>query len=184
MSRFRFINVERAASPLRTLCRVLERSRAGDSAWTKREVSLHAHADAALCARIRTIHRKSRCTYGTTRVHAEAADAHGVRCGRDRVARLMREAGLVACADAGGSTHQLGSVRHRRREPRATLVGSRGSQQVVGRRYHRCSDRRRVPLPLRGQLLGHSGMRAQRSLPLAHQASSSPGRLRVHRDLR
>ena len=43
---------------------------------------------------IRTIHRHSRGCYGAPRVHAELR-AQGVRCGRRRVARLMREQGLV-----------------------------------------------------------------------------------------
>ena len=48
-----------------------------------------------MTATIRTIHAGSRGTYGAPRVHAELADAHGVRCGRKRVARLMRAAGLA-----------------------------------------------------------------------------------------
>src|SRR5688500_4972041 len=45
--------------------------------------------------RIRGIHRESRGTYGAPLVHAELADAHGTPCGRKRVARLMRVAGLA-----------------------------------------------------------------------------------------
>jgi putative transposase len=40
------------------------------------------------------IHERSRCTYGAPRVHAELARI-GRRCGRKRVARLMRAHGLV-----------------------------------------------------------------------------------------
>lgn len=43
---------------------------------------------------IGTIHYRSRGCYGAPRVHAEL-HAQGVRCGRRRVARLMREQGLV-----------------------------------------------------------------------------------------
>jgi putative transposase len=46
--------------------------------------------------KIREIHRRSRQTYGCPRVHAELR-ALGVRCGRRRVARLMRVAGLQGC---------------------------------------------------------------------------------------
>ena len=42
---------------------------------------------------IRVIHRQSRRSYGSPRIHAELR-AQGVRCGRNRVARLMREEGL------------------------------------------------------------------------------------------
>ncbi|MGE5572586.1 MAG: IS3 family transposase [Bacteroidota bacterium] len=41
------------------------------------------------------IHQDSRGTYGAPRVHAELAMGMGIRCSRKRVARLMRQAGLV-----------------------------------------------------------------------------------------
>src|SRR4030095_16677564 len=44
---------------------------------------------------IRQIHTGSRGTYGVPRAHAELLDPHALRCGRKRVARLMRAAGLV-----------------------------------------------------------------------------------------
>lgn len=47
-----------------------------------------------LRAMIGAIHCHSRGCYGSPRVHAEL-QARGVRCGRRRVARLMREQGLV-----------------------------------------------------------------------------------------
>ena len=43
---------------------------------------------------IRRIHTESRETYGAPRIHAELR-AQGVRVGRKRVARLMRQAGLA-----------------------------------------------------------------------------------------
>ncbi|MGH3804766.1 MAG: IS3 family transposase, partial [Pseudonocardiaceae bacterium] len=48
-----------------------------------------------LAETIRQIHAASRQPYGTPRIHAELAHAHAVRCGRKRVARLMRSAGLA-----------------------------------------------------------------------------------------
>ena len=48
----------------------------------------------ALTEQIRAVHDRSRCTYGAPRVHAELR-AGGQRVSRKRVARLMREAGLV-----------------------------------------------------------------------------------------
>ena len=51
-------------------------------------------ADAALLKRIRTVHASSRQTYGAPRVHAELRE-QGERHSRKRIARLMREAGLV-----------------------------------------------------------------------------------------
>ena len=77
-----------------TVCRVLGVSASGYYAWQSRPCSARAQADQALLAQIRTIHDRSRGTYGTPRVHAELA-AQGVHIGRKRVARLMQAAGLV-----------------------------------------------------------------------------------------
>jgi putative transposase len=46
--------------------------------------------------KIETIHRNSRATYGAPRIHAELR-AIGIRCGKKRVARLMRCASLRGC---------------------------------------------------------------------------------------
>ncbi len=94
MSRFRFIEAEKDQHPVARLCRVLRVSKSGYYAWRARAPSARAVADAALTATIRTIHAGSRGTSGAPRVHAELAQAHEVRCGRKRVARLMRAAGL------------------------------------------------------------------------------------------
>ena len=85
--------------PVRVLCRSLGVSSSGYYAWLERPASARAVADAALTATIHAIHTVSRGTYGAPRIHAELVDpggAYGVRCGRKRVARLMREAGLQA----------------------------------------------------------------------------------------
>jgi putative transposase len=76
------------------LCRNLEVSKAGFYAWREREPSERGKADAALSVQIGTIHRKSRASYGSTRVHAELK-ATGLRIARKRVARLMRQEQLV-----------------------------------------------------------------------------------------
>ena len=95
MSRSRFIHEEKASYPIAVLCRALRVSRAGYYAWARRGVSAQARADAALTERIRQVRAASRGTYGAPRVHAALAEAHRIRCGRKRVARLMRAAGLV-----------------------------------------------------------------------------------------
>src|SRR5215216_6820817 len=61
-----------------------------------KERLLRLEEEAALTEKICEIHRRSRQTYGYPRVHAELR-ALGVCCGRRRVARLMRKAGLRGC---------------------------------------------------------------------------------------
>ena len=68
--------------------------------------------DATLTDWIVEVHKRSRETYGYPRVHAEL-HALGVRCGRRRVARLMREAGIRGCMRGR-------KKRTTRRDPRAT----------------------------------------------------------------
>jgi len=75
-------------------CRMLKTSTSGYYAWRGRGPSERAVADEALTMQIRAIHAMSRESYGVPRVHAELRLDCGVRCGRKRVARLMRAAKL------------------------------------------------------------------------------------------
>ena len=52
-----------------------------------------AREDRCLAVEVRTIHEQSRRTYGSRRIHAELA-SHSLRCGRNRVVRLMQAAGI------------------------------------------------------------------------------------------
>jgi len=70
-------------------------SRAGYYAWRHRSPSLHQRRDERLLGRIRAVFEASEGTYGSPRVHA-ALQSAGLRVGCKRVARLMREAVLVA----------------------------------------------------------------------------------------
>ncbi len=96
MNLFGFIDAERACLPVALLCRMLGVSRSGYYAWRERPPSRRSRQDAVLTEKIRDVHERSRETYGYPRVHAELR-ALGIDCGRRRVARLMREAGLRGC---------------------------------------------------------------------------------------
>ena len=93
--RFGFIAAEKAAFPVRLLCRMLQVSRAGFYAWQARPPAPRAREDERLGLEIAAIHVDSRHRYGSPRIHAELAD-RGCRTSRKRVARLMRVRGLVA----------------------------------------------------------------------------------------
>jgi len=96
VTRFAFIDRERAHHDVTALCRLLKVSRSGFYAWLRRPPSARALADEVLTEQIRTAFESNRRVYGAPRVHAELADA-GVRVGRKRVARLMRSAGIEGC---------------------------------------------------------------------------------------
>lgn len=120
---FEFVEREKAHHPVTRLCRVLDVSTSGSYAWRARGYSARCQADTELTECIRTIHRTSRETYGAPRVHADLR-AQGVRCGRKRVARLMRAAGIVGC-------HRRRRVRTTRREPRAVPAPDRVQRRFV-----------------------------------------------------
>ena len=102
------MSANRAVFPIATMARVLGVSESGYHAWLSRAPCAHVLADAALLKRIRTVHTSSRETYGAPRVHAELS-AGDERHGRKRIARLMREAGLV-----GASRRRSGPITTRR----------------------------------------------------------------------
>ena len=85
---------EKATHHVATLGRVLGVSPSGYYAWRERPPSARTRVDQGLLTQICEIHGRSRGTYGAPRIHAELRD-RGVRCGRKRVARLMRQAGLT-----------------------------------------------------------------------------------------
>ena len=91
--RFEFVQAEKASFPVAVLCDVLEVSRSGYYAWTKRGPSARTQDDAKLAAEVKAVHERSRGRYGSPRVH-RALRRKGVRVGEKRVARLMRESGL------------------------------------------------------------------------------------------
>jgi putative transposase len=120
---FRFIEAERARFPITFMCHRLGVARSGFYAWRTRPPCSRFIADAQLTVTIRQIHTGSRGTYGVPRVHAELVDLHALRCGRKRVARLMRAAGLVGVC--------------RRRQPRRAKPDETGfiSDDLVQRAF-------------------------------------------------
>jgi putative transposase len=136
---FRFIEAERATFPISLSCRLLGVSRSGFHAWRRRGPSRRSHQDAWLLERIRHIHEQSRGTYGSPRVHA-ALRREGVRVGRKRVERLMRDAGLS------------GHGSRRRKATTIPLQGVRIADDLVGRDFAPaspdrlwCADLKQIP---------------------------------------
>jgi transposase InsO family protein len=79
---------------VRLMCRVLAVSASGFYAAQRRAPSARAVRDQYLRLQVRTAHERSDRTYGAPRVHEELK-AHGHHVARKRVARLMREDGLL-----------------------------------------------------------------------------------------
>lgn len=80
--------------PVAALCRVLKVSHSGYYAWLKRPQSARSKRDALLMPQIVASHERSDFTYGSPRILGDLKEA-GECVGRKRVARLMRERGIV-----------------------------------------------------------------------------------------
>ncbi len=100
-------------------------SKSGYYAWRGRPPSSRTQQDALLTEKIREIHSRSRETYGYPRVHAELRSL-GIGCGRRRVARLMKAAGLRGCMRG----KKRGATR---RDPRAAPA-----QDLLHRNFVAC----------------------------------------------
>lgn len=92
--KYAFIAEHRAQFSVQRMCRVLNVTRSGFYAWLGRGASARAQANQALLERIRAVHQDSQSTYGSPRIWIELQRS-GVSCGHNRVARLMRQAGIV-----------------------------------------------------------------------------------------
>lgn len=126
MSAYAFVEREKATYPVVRLCRVLGVSPSGYWAWRKRGASARTQADARLTERIRIVHQASRHTYGAPRIHA-TLEADGLRCGRKRVARLMRVAGLSGCH----RRRPFPTPHTTQRDPQAALAADLVQRQFV-----------------------------------------------------
>lgn len=91
---FAFIAAEKANYPVSLMCRVLQVNRTAFHDWERRPPSDRDLYDAFLAEKIKAIHVASGGTYGAPRVHAELRLEHGIRVGRKRVERLMKDAAL------------------------------------------------------------------------------------------
>ena len=94
--RYECIERRRAEYPVHMMCDVLKVSRSGYYAWRSRPESERSRYDRVLSPLIEQIHAESDGTYGSRRVRKEL-EASGVDCGRRKVAKLMRSAGLKGC---------------------------------------------------------------------------------------
>jgi putative transposase len=104
------------------MCRCLRVSPSGYYGWATRPASPRAQENGRLLARIRHLHREHDGVVGSPRVWEELRYT-GERCGRHRVARLMRRAGLQ------------GVPQRRRWRRKASGVLPAGTQNYLERNF-------------------------------------------------
>ena len=93
--RYQFIQAEKAHYPIHLMCQVLQVSRSGFYDWQGRPPSKQTKEDQRLLTKIQAIHKASRETYGSPRIHDDLRD-DGETCGKHRTARIMKENGIRA----------------------------------------------------------------------------------------
>ena len=121
---FDFIEAEKANFSIKFMCEQLGVTRQGFYAWRQRPPSQRRVTDVAYTAVIKKIHADSRGNYGAPRICAELADDYNIRCGRKRVARLMRQAGIAGC-------HRRKRIWTTRRDDSQSLAPDRVNRQFA-----------------------------------------------------
>ena len=93
-------------------CRILKVSRSGYYAWLKRAASERAETDAGLGRDIRGMFKEHGERYGSPRIRALLLTA-GRKHSRKRIARIMRESGLMARKARKFTATTRANLRHR-----------------------------------------------------------------------
>ncbi|WP_139798934.1 IS3 family transposase [Andreprevotia lacus] len=91
--RYAFIRAHEQQFPVRRLCRVMSVHPSGYYAWKAKPHSPRAREDQRLLGQIKQAWLESGCVYGYRKVHDDL-QALGERCGKHRVARLMKQESL------------------------------------------------------------------------------------------
>mgnify|MGYP001358247087 FL=1 len=107
-----------------SMCRVWQVSRRGFYAWQHRPEGPRMQANRTLIARMRVLHQQTRDAYGARKMW-HLLTREGLVCGRHRVARLRRLAGIVALR----RRHDVRTVQVRQHE--TPTIPNRLTQQVA-----------------------------------------------------
>ncbi|NHQ84861.1 IS3 family transposase [Iodobacter sp. HSC-16F04] len=91
--KYAFIREHQAVHPVRRLCRMMQVHPSGYYAWLRQPQSLRSLDDQRLTGVITASWQESGGVYGYRKISADLRDL-GEQCGKHRVARLMRLAGL------------------------------------------------------------------------------------------
>jgi putative transposase len=103
--------------PIEECCVALSVSRSGYYRWAAREPSITEQANTELLKEIHRVYHEHKGRYGSPRI-SRALRQEGLRCGENRVARLMRE-------------NKLAARRKRAFRPRTTLAGQRAAPNLI-----------------------------------------------------
>jgi len=92
-----FIDQHCSLYGVQKMCRVLGASRSGYYGWKRQPQSKRQKENEKILMEIRESHKNSNRAYGSPRI-TEDLQANGTKCGENRVARLMKNNGIVGKA--------------------------------------------------------------------------------------
>jgi transposase InsO family protein len=123
-----FIEAEKvAAHNVARTCELLEVSRSAYYQRRNGAPSARELSDAELLGQITAIHKESKGTYGSPRIHKELGHRH-VACGKRKVTRLMRQSGLE------------GRCKKRWRKTTVADPAAEAARDLIGRHFAPCED--------------------------------------------
>lgn len=93
--KYAFIWEYRSQHSVALMSKVLRASRSGYYAWVGRTPGTRVRANQELLREIQACHVRVKQVYGSPRIHWDLR-SRGIRCGKNRVARLMRLNGIAA----------------------------------------------------------------------------------------
>jgi len=109
---YRFIQQHQGDYPIRVMCRVLRVAVSGYYRWCQQPQSQRAQQNQQLVSEIQIVHQQSRQRYGSPKI-AQALRQQGICCGRNRIMRLMRQAGLASTRKRCFKRTTHANVQHR-----------------------------------------------------------------------
>jgi hypothetical protein len=140
----------RGEYPVRLMCRVLQVSVAGFSAYRRWPESWRAVMDDVLMAQVRDAFSASGGTYCAPRIERELR-AEGLATSRKRVARIDASGGAGRPADAASARGDHGFPACRPHRPQSAAAVVRpcggGGESRLGRRPHLPAHARGIPEP-------------------------------------
>lgn len=93
--KYAFVRAQGKEFTVKRMCQIFQISRSGYYDWTRREESKHSQQDRDLLKAIRKIHQEVKEAYGAIKTW-RTLQGSGTVCGKHRVARLRRQAGIEA----------------------------------------------------------------------------------------
>src|SRR3972149_478627 len=92
-----FIDQHRCTHGVQKMCLVIGASRSGYYGWKRQPQSKRQRENEKILMEIRESHKNSHRAYGSPRI-TEDLQAKGTKCGKNRVARLMKRNGIAGKA--------------------------------------------------------------------------------------